>query len=108
MHQKYFAPHWMAVVLFLLCAISSVSAQPRAKYNFNAGWLVTVGDPANAQSPALDDSNWKPVTLPYAWNEDSAFKVSIQNLPTGVAWYRKHFQLPVSAHGQRVLSLIHI
>lgn len=102
MQQKSFVPHWLVVTFFLLCAIPSAIAQPRAKYNFNSGWRVMVGDPANAQAAAFDDSNWKPVTLPYAWNEDSAFKVSIQNLPTGIAWYRKHFQVPASAHGQRV------
>lgn len=100
--QKSFVPHWLVATLVLLCAISSASAQPRTKYNFNPGWLVMPGDPANAQSPAFDDSTWKPVTLPYAWNEDSAFKVSIQNLPTGIAWYRKHFQVPADARGQRV------
>jgi beta-galactosidase len=88
-----------------LAASGSTSAKTtstRARYNFNPGWLVLTGDPADAQSPGFDDSSWKPVTLPYAWNEDSAFKVSIQDLPTGVAWYRKHFQVPASARGQRV------
>jgi len=37
---------------------------------------------------------WKAVTLPHAWNEDSAYKVAIYNLPTGIAWYRKHFTVP--------------
>jgi len=100
--QKSLLLRWITVALFALCAITSAAAQPRTKYNFNPGWLVMVGDPANAQMPNFDDSSWKRVTLPYAWNEDSAFKVSIQNLPTGIAWYRKHFQVPASAHGQRV------
>lgn len=100
--QKSPLPRWITVTLFALCAITSAAAQPRTKYNFNPGWLVMVGDPANAQTPNFDDSSWKRVTLPYAWNEDSAFKVSIQNLPTGIAWYRKHFQVPASAHSQRV------
>jgi len=30
----------------------------------------------------------------YAWNEDSAFKVSIHDMPTGIARYRKRFTLP--------------
>jgi beta-galactosidase/beta-glucuronidase len=29
-------------------------------------------------------------------------QVSIQDLPTGVAWYRKHFKLPVDSRGQKV------
>jgi len=101
--QKSFVPGWIVVTLLVFCGSSWAPAQsPRTKYNFNPGWRVFVGDPANAQSPTFDDSSWKSVTLPYAWNEDSAFKVSIHDLPTGIAWYRKHFRIPESARGQRV------
>ena len=74
----------------------------RASYNFNPGWRLFVGDPTNAALPEFDDSAWKPVTLPRAWNEDSAFKVSIAEHPTGVAWYRKRFRLPSDAAGKKV------
>jgi len=80
-------------------------AQPQAsriKFNFNSDWRVFVGDPQGAEQPAFDDSQWKRVTTPYAWNEDSAFSVSIHDLPVGVAWYRKHFRLPASSAGQKV------
>jgi beta-galactosidase len=77
-------------------------ASARAQFNFNPGWKLFVGDPANAQDPTFDDGEWKAVTLPHAWNEDSAFKVSIVNLPTGIAWYRKHFKLPPAAAGKKV------
>jgi beta-galactosidase len=40
--------------------------------------------------------------LPYAWNEDAAFKVAIDQHPTGIAWYRKHFKLPAAAAGKKV------
>ena len=81
---------------------SGLSSAPRAIYNFNPGWKLFVGDPTNAAAPGFDDSAWKPVTLPHAWNEDSAFKVSIHDLPTGIAWYRKHFKLPPDAAGRKV------
>jgi hypothetical protein len=61
-----------------------------------------VGDPQGAEQPAFDDSGWKRVTTPYAWNEDAAFRVSIHDQPTGVAWYRKHFRLPASSAGQKI------
>jgi hypothetical protein len=73
------------------------------KFNFNSDWKVLVGDPQGADQPGFDDSQWKRVTTPYAWNEDSAFRVSIHDLPTGVAWYRKHFRLPVSSAGQKII-----
>jgi hypothetical protein len=50
----------------------------------------------------FDDSGWKTVTTPYAWNEDDAFRKSIADLPTGVAWYRKHFKLPPGSAGKKV------
>jgi hypothetical protein len=83
-------------------AAEAQTSSVRARYNFNPGWLVVTGDPANAQAPSFDDSAWKHVTLPYAWNEDSAFKVSIHDLPTGIAWYRKHFSVPANSKGQRI------
>jgi len=61
-----------------------------------------VGDPQGADQPGFDNSGWKRVTTPYAWNEDSAFCVSIHDLPTGVAWYRKHFRLPASSAGKKI------
>ncbi len=90
--------HRLVPLAMLICL--SASAQ-RERYNFNSDWLVQVGDTA-ASDPALDDTHWKAVTLPYAWNEDSAFKVSIDKLPTGVAWYRKHFRLPPGTSDKRV------
>ena len=74
----------------------------QTRWNFNADWRVLVGDPAGAQAADFDDSQWKRVTTPYAWNEDSAFRVSIHDLPTGIAWYRKHFRLPGSSRGKKI------
>jgi beta-galactosidase len=91
----------------LLCASIVVGAydQPenrRARYNFNYGWKVLIGASAGAESPAFDDAAWKDVTTPSAWNEDDAFKKDIKDLPTGVAWYRKRFKLPVDSAGKKV------
>lgn len=80
----------------------SAAEPPRAAFNFNPGWKLFVGDPTNAAAAGFDDSAWQPVTLPHAWNEDSAFKASIHDLPTGIAWYRKHFKLPADAAGKKV------
>jgi len=75
---------------------------PHADYNFDPGWKLLVGDPANAQLSTFDDSTWTNVTLPHAWNEDSAFRVFIAQMPTGIAWYRKHFELPPNSAGEKV------
>lgn len=86
---------------FLLLSLSLTTgfthAQPnspvRKTYNFNLGWKLYVGDEQSAETVDFDDSKWKSITLPHAWNEDEAFKKSIEQLSTGIAWYRKHFKV---------------
>src|SRR6476646_3970212 len=70
---------------------------PREKYNFNSDWKLYVGDPAGAEKVDFDDAAWKNITTPHAWNEDDAFRKDIKDLPTGIAWYRKHFRLPADS-----------
>lgn len=82
-------------------AASCLFAQ-RVKYNFNPEWKVCTGDDSSAIAPQFDDSKWKKVTLPYAWNEDDAFKKDIVDLSTGIAWYRKKFNIPAAAKGRKV------
>ena len=99
----------MKKILVLFAGIflfySNLGAQvpaTRAKYNFNSSWKVFVGDPEGAEAPGFNDAQWKPVTLPNAWNEDEAFKKDIRDLSTGIAWYRKKFRLPSGASGQKI------
>lgn len=87
---------------FLLFVISVSASAQRAKYNFNSDWKVYVGDTTGAEAVAFNDASWKKVTLPYAWNEDDAFRKDIRELATGIAWYRKKFRLPAAAKGQKV------
>jgi beta-galactosidase/beta-glucuronidase len=75
---------------------------PRVAYNFDAGWKVLVGDAKGAEATDFDDETWKAVTLPYAWNEDDAFRQGIKDLSTGIAWYRKRFTLPPNSGKQKV------
>jgi hypothetical protein len=95
-----------ALVAMLSTATSAAIAAPapRVAYSFDAGWRMAKGDPAGAEKSAFDDSAWTPVTLPRAFNEDSAFKVDIHDLPVGVAWYRKRFVLPAGPTGKAFLE----
>ena len=54
------------------------------------------------KNAAYNDKFWKTVNLPYAWNQAEAFKLDIVELSTGIAWYRKTFQLPADAKNQKV------
>lgn len=89
----------------LLIAIFSAITErgdARETLNFNPGWRLETGDPADAAKPEFDDAKWKAITLPHAWNEDEAFHVAIDNHPTGIAWYRKTFKLPPEAKDRKV------
>ncbi len=74
----------------------------RTKYNFNSEWKLHIGKAEEAHKEKFDDSSWKEVTLPFAWNQDEAFKEDIVDLSTGIAWYRKSFQLPEDATDSKV------
>jgi beta-galactosidase len=91
------------LIQFVISTIAVAQTNPsRVTYNFNPGWKLYVGDATGADAAAFDDSSWKSITLPHAWNEDEAFKKSIEDLPTGISWYRKHFKLPVKDQDKKV------
>ena len=91
---------WLAALALAAAALSAHAA--REVYNFNPGWRLHVGDAPGAAATAFDDSAWKPVTLPRAWNEDDAFAKDIVDHSTGIAWYRKRFTLPRDVAGRKV------
>ena len=90
------------LALMLALAAALPAHAERALYDFNPGWKLAVGDPADAARPGFDDSGWKAISLPRAWNEDDAFRKDIADLSTGIAWYRKHFRVPGLKPGQKV------
>ena len=93
---------FLFVFLFAMLAIVDSHAFERKKYNFNSEWKLQIGDFPKAKNAKFDDSQWKQVTLPHAFNEDEAFKVSIEDLTDTISWYRKRFQLPDLKSNQKV------
>jgi len=96
--------------MILLASVLGLArgADARVVENFDAGWKFVSGDLAGAERPDLDDSTWKPVTLPHDWSIAGPFAETNQTggaggfLPGGVAWYRKTFSLPELSRDQRV------
>ena len=84
------------------CLLPVVGQDVRGKYNFNAEWLLHVGDDPQAREVRFTDRDWKQVTLPRPFNEDEAFRLSIEQLTDTVVWYRKHFRLPAGSRGKKV------
>lgn len=91
---------------FVILFTNAVNAQENKsnieKYNFNYGWKLNVGEAEEAIKPEFDDQKWTAVNLPFAWNQTEAFKKDITKLSTGIAWYRKTFQLPKDSGDKKV------
>ena len=89
------------LLLLAFIALIDVNAVERTKLNFNGGWLLKIGDFKGAkngdylgvETPNYNDKGWKHITLPRAFNEKEAFKVSIEHLSDTIVWYRKHFHI---------------
>ncbi|MDQ5930164.1 MAG: beta-galactosidase, partial [Bacteroidota bacterium] len=91
---------------FALLFASATNAQEnnsvREKFNFNYGWKLNIGEAEDAAKENYDDKKWPDVNLPFAWNQAEAFKNDIAHLSTGIAWYRKSFQLPKNSDDKKV------
>lgn len=78
------------VIALCIAAITTLSAYSQRKQNFDDGWSYVYGGEEHH------------VTLPHAWNEDYAFRVLINNLPTDTVRYVKEFTLPRDSKGKKV------
>ncbi len=102
MNKSLYLNYLIVCIFALFAHAKAQSAGGREKYNFNPGWKMFVGDDSAASSVGYADNSWKSVTLPRAFNEDEAFKVSIEKHSTGIIWYRKHFKITASQKGKKV------
>ncbi len=103
------------VFLFALLAVSHTyaaaprpDANPRLTQSFDADWRFFKSDATGAEATAFDDATWRQLSVPHDWSIEGPFDEKNPTggagayLPSGVAWYRKHFTLPESTKGQRV------
>ncbi|HEV2327798.1 MAG TPA: glycoside hydrolase family 2 TIM barrel-domain containing protein [Verrucomicrobiae bacterium] len=81
-------------------------AGPAVAESLDTGWYFLKDDPAGAEQPQFDDHAWQLVNVPHDWSIAGPFSETNPAggagafLPTGVAWYRKHFTLPVPGADQ--------
>ena len=91
-----------AIALLLLTSFNvaaRTASVERQKLNFNAEWRLQVGDFPEAAKMDFDDSQWRQVTLPYAFNGNEAFRKDIVELTDTIVWYRKVFKASPSGGG---------
>jgi len=80
-------------------------------FTTNAPAVRPEGEPGGGNisfaQPAFDDSQWRLLNLPHDWGIegpfDQALPGSTGRLPWfGVAWYRKHLEIPASDAGKKI------
>ncbi len=80
-------------------------------YSINFGWKFLKGDLGEAIDAGFDDSKWESVDLPHDWAISGPFGPlksygGSGKLPwRGEGWYRKSFDIPAEADGQRLQFL---
>jgi beta-galactosidase len=86
--------------LFILFPEHSSIAQSREILNMDTGWKFKKGDPAGSENTNFNDSEWRNLNVPHDWSIEGTFSQEEHTgrwgsafLPTGIAWYRKHFQV---------------
>jgi beta-galactosidase len=97
-----------ALAAFIGLCAHAAHAQPTERVPLDRDWRLMIGDSADAAAPGFDDRAWKSIDVPNDWAIAGPFDEKARStgsgawLPTGVAWYRKHFRLPGNAKGKRV------
>ena len=108
-------------IIAIICYSGVLEAQdsPRLRESFNEGWkfvkfsnastdpVASDKEPANLQSPATNDKNWRSLNLPHDWAIEGPFSDTLENntglLPwKGIGWYRKHFQVSSNDRDKRI------
>ncbi|HEY1256442.1 MAG TPA: DUF4982 domain-containing protein [Terracidiphilus sp.] len=83
-------------------------ATARVKYNFDMDWLFIKENVSGAQAVGFNDSAWTTVSTPHTFNDVDSFRDLISHSGgdvgtyTGIAWYRKHFQVPANLQGSKI------
>ena len=92
----------------LLCLLSGFCCCAATNENFDVHWYFLKADATSAEQAGFDDSAWRTLDLPHDWSIEGPFVETNRTggagafLPSGVAWYRKHFSLPATFSGRSV------
>jgi beta-galactosidase len=84
---------------------------PRETIPLDSAWRFHLGEVAEGQSPALDDSHWRLLDVPHDWSVELPFDPHSPSgegggwLNGGVGWYRKAFSLPPIARGRCCMAI---
>ena len=72
---------------------------PRRIEKFTKNWLFMLGDSTIYSRENYDDGEWRKLDLPHDWSiegdfsENNPMTYKCGALPSGIGWYRKHFDI---------------
>ncbi len=100
----------ICLIALLFVGVSSAVAADRVRkiVPFDADWRFLKSDATGAEKPDVDDSAWRPLSVPHDWaiegnlDQKNASAAAGAFRDGGIGWYRKHFTLPTSDAQQRV------
>jgi beta-galactosidase len=81
--------------------------ETRQRLLMDKNWKFIQSDIKEAEKTDYDDTKWRTLNLPHDWSiegefkEDAATKGPGGYLPTGIGWYRKHFNIASTGKGQQ-------
>ncbi len=94
------------IIIFLaLFSLSNLNVfakdneQLRQRLLMDFNWKFKLGDQNGAEQPSFDDSGWRKLNLPHDWSIEGRYSKDEPTggsggyLPTGIGWYRRHFQM---------------
>ena len=95
------------ICYFLLVAINSFAQSSNIKLEkdsrkrmlFDDNWKFNQGDVSGAESFVFNDNGWRSLKLPHDWSIEGKYDENASTggsggyLPTGIGWYRKHFNI---------------
>jgi beta-galactosidase len=67
-------------------------------------WRFHAGDITGAWEPSFDDSSWRVLSIPHDYSIEGEFSeehAANGFVQSGVAWYRKHFNLQKTPLGEK-------
>jgi beta-galactosidase len=97
--------------LMLLSSFIAKAQTGDARHNllFDKDWEFTQTDASGADKAAFDDSKWQHVDVPHDWSILGTVDHNAPTgrgggfLPSGIGWYRKHFEMDAADAQKRVM-----
>src|SRR5262245_55692283 len=95
------------LVAFFIVLTAYGAENPRHEISMDHDWFFS-RNPADAESPTFNDSEWRKLDVPHDWSIEGPFDEKNPAggaggfLPTGIGWYRKHFKLPADYSHKRI------